>query len=50
MTAVAPKLATAERDGETVTVRADGVAVLLLTPSQATWLIARLAEALAVRS
>ena len=50
MTAIAPKLATAGRDGANVVVCADGVAILSLTPSQALWLIARLAEALAVRS
>lgn len=50
MTAITPKLATAGRDGESVVVCADGTPVMTLTPSQAMWLIARLAEALAVRS
>jgi len=50
MSVLAPKIATAERHDDTVIVRADGVAVLALTSSQATWLIARLAEVLAVRS
>ncbi|MCP1558602.1 UNVERIFIED_ORG: hypothetical protein M2438_002689 [Methylobacterium sp. SuP10 SLI 274] len=50
MTAIAPKLATAGRDGANVVVCADGAPVLTLTPSQALWLIARLAEALAVRA